>query len=77
MVRACEICGGPVIIEGNDEGTNWYTPILEKDLNRFMDTRGTDEFIRDRLFRAEKIIINLRQQLNECKDREKSNMGKP
>lgn len=61
---SCELCGGPVVVQGSLTGTRYYVPVAEEALQKMMDGEQTDNFIRDRLRRAEKIIDRLREELS-------------
>ena len=64
-VRSCELCGSAVILESGIAGTRYYTPVDSVWLEGLMTTHSSDNFILDRLRRAEKIIVDLRRQLIE------------
>ena len=62
-IHACSICGSAVSLEGTVTGTKYYVPINNYMLEKIMDDWTMDQFIRDRLRRAEIIIKDLRRQL--------------
>jgi hypothetical protein len=66
-LRCCSTCGGAVILKSSDEGTSYYLPAASDWLERMMVKYSSDDFILDRLHRAEIIITQLRKELAEWK----------
>lgn len=67
-IRACALCGGAVTVERGITGTTVYIPVDTNWLDRMMAQHSSDEFILDRLRRAERIIVDLRKRLDEKHD---------
>lgn len=61
-ITPCELCGGPVILKATPTGTRFRIPVADTVLNQMMDHPEVDQFIRERLQRAERIIIELREE---------------
>ena len=71
-ILSSPVCGGPVVLHTSHGGTSYYMPVSEEAFQKMMDVRQTDEFIRDRLLRAERIITQLRRELSECRDKNRA-----
>ena len=63
-IRACELCGSAVTVETSEEGTRFYIPVANEFLEQLLDSH-VDQFIRDRLRRCERIVVDLRNQISE------------
>lgn len=64
-LASCELCGGPVVVQGSITGTRYYVSVAEESIQRVMNQIQADNFLRDRLRRAEVIIDNLRKELGQ------------
>lgn len=67
-IRACALCGSAVLLERTNSGTSYYVPVDMAWLDRVMKINGSDEFILDRLRRAESIITQLRKEVADLKN---------
>lgn len=64
-ISPCQMCGGPVVVKGSLSGSRYYVPVADTELEKMMDKFGMDWFIRERLQRAERIIVELRDELKK------------
>ncbi len=66
----CPQCGSPAIRKTTLGGTTYFVSVIESVLDSYFDTKdGIDDFIRDRLLRAERIISSLRREIEQMRDR--------
>ena len=60
----CSLCGAPVFRRRMASGTVYLVSILEEVLASYFDTHEeVDNFLKDRIQRAERIIVDLRKAL--------------
>lgn len=63
---ACPQCGSPVVRFRNMNGSRYCIGVTETMLMEYFQSRkDIDDFVADRLQRAERIIVQLRRELND------------
>lgn len=64
-VEACENCGSAVVSARTIDGARYVIAVQDGHILPLLEEYGADEFISDRLRRAERIIMQLRQRVRE------------
>lgn len=62
-ITCCPACGGPVAPHETIGGTRYLIAVSDHLLQEIMTRQAVDQFVRDRLQRAEKIIVSLREKV--------------
>lgn len=61
-VEACTNCGSAVVVGHAFDGAKYVTAIQDGHILPLLEEYGADEFMADKLRRAERIIMQLRQE---------------
>lgn len=67
-ICACPSCGGACVPKKTLDGSRYFIALSNSALQEWMTANSADEFVRDRLQRAEKIIIDLRAEVARLKN---------
>jgi len=64
--EACEHCGAPTVRFMAFDGTHYCVAVSNKAIFDYLGNKNDiDDFILDRLMRAERIIVDLRKQIKD------------